>query len=211
MIKGLHTKKELELQELFSRSFSFDSICKYQSGIKFHCPNKKKCKVADDEPCYTPFIGSPNTKVIVVGEAPSTANGHGAYCGGLFSEIEKNLGGTSIRNSRINWIRDFVEAEFGCTPYFTDLAKCGLSDQKNKSKLTERFNECCKFFFHREIEIIKPEVILFVGLNLEREIGNNIKDAARKVRFLYHYSKSNAAVHKHNRDIMFTKWLEQLR
>ena len=210
MINGLQTRREYELQELFSRSFSFDSISKYQAGIKFDCPNKQKCKVADDEPCYTPYIGSPNTKVMVVGEAPSTANSHGAYCGGLFSEIEKNMGEISIRKSRVDWIRDFVNTEFKCTPHFTDLAKCGLSNQKGKSKLKYRFSECYEFFLRSEIEIIKPEVILFVGLNLKREVGNKIEGAAKKIRFLYHYSKSNCAVHKNNRDIMFAKWREQL-
>jgi len=211
MISGFRTKKDFEIHTSFSRSFSFENICKYQANIKFHCPNRMNCNVTFDEPCYTPFIGSPNTKVMVIGEAPSTANSHGAYCGGLFSEVEKNMGEISIKKSRVDWIRDFVKTEFGCIPYFTDLSKCGLSNQGNKSKLEKRFSICYEYFLKHEIEIINPEVILFVGLNLEEKIGNKIKGAAKKIESLYHYSKNNCAVHKNNRDIMFSKWREQLR
>jgi len=58
----------------------------------------------------------------------------------------------------------FVEQTHNTTPYFTDVCKCGVKQQRNKKGLSKRrIDHCISTFLLDEIRIIKPKIIYCNG------------------------------------------------
>ncbi|HHT9120641.1 MAG TPA: uracil-DNA glycosylase family protein [Candidatus Hypogeohydataceae bacterium YC41] len=180
--------KYKQIVELLSQSFK----CQYQDFFKrgemvdfrgemvdFACENKSKCEVKESEPIWSPAFGTEGTKVMIVAEAPSAAEGKGPFSGGLVKQWTKKI------EPYYYALFQFVE-EYYSTPYFTDLVKCGVSKQTKEMKksLKKRISNCVERFLLREIAIIHPRDILCLGkesyctlkkLQNEGKIKRNIK------------------------------------
>jgi len=210
---GIRNDKDAQLQKLFSRYFTFGCITKYQENIGFTCPHRNTCGVSRSDPRYTPYLGDPDTPVMVIGEAPSGVkkNSGSVFCGGLFADVETTLGKVSLNISPVHWIRDFVRKEYGCIPYFTDLSKCG-TDPRNPVMLKKRFDRCFDCLLKHEIEILKPRVILVVKKGLKYlDVADRIRESAPVVKFLDHYGGENRARHHRNKKTAFSLWKKEIR
>lgn len=160
-----------KIEKLFKKDFQCDDFYKRGSAMKFTCPKIKECKVNEEtEPIWTSYIGDDNSNVMVVAEAPSKTGGTGAQIGGLTIDNMKDPGLRALFN--------FVKNYFNTIPYFTDLMKCGVAKQTKEYKkvFKIRKSNCVKHFLLKEIEILKPRVILCVG----SESFNEIKNAREK-------------------------------
>jgi uracil-DNA glycosylase len=204
----VNDEKQAALSTLFSRHFNFERMDRYQSGLQFNCINMSdsRCNVTSSEPKYTPFLGSPNTTVLAIGDAPSTANGGGGFFGGLFEDIENN------RRSPVAWVRDFVREEYGCIPHFTDFAKCGVENQREDGhKLKPRYKHCASSILRAEIDILQPELILLIGGASRRNYEREITNSTYKTRYLLHYSGQNTPYHHGCYECIKRIWKEQIR
>ena len=189
--------KHAELRQLFS---SFQD-----TGLS--CPHEKECNVREGEAKYPAYLGDEDTRVMVVAEAPSTANGVGPNVVQLFSEVTK-----SPKNLNMLKLRDFVQDYYNTTPHFTDLAKCGVVGKSPIPK--NRVDICTKHFLLNEIDILKPEYVICVGkrsedffkkLKEQQEISDSVK-----LRFLTHYS-NQAQLHLTIEDKYGIVWKWQAR
>jgi len=219
-----------EFKKLFSK-FSKQFECNNMDineykRISFRCGNESECGVKLCEncmdgrecnrkqecaPCYTPYIGDPDTKVIVIGEAPSSSGPDvvGAFCGGRFGDIETILGIKSLNKSPIHWIRDFVKERYGSVPYFTDFVKCGVRNQKDRERLEKRFDKCYETFLLKEIKIVNPDIILVMKKSWRNKpIGRKLVNVGLPVKFLTHWSPLYG---KCERDQMFAKWEAEIK
>jgi len=154
----------------------------------FECKDADGCGVDPQKhPIWTPALGDENTAVMVVGEAPSATGGLGVHIGGLFEQWEDDP------KSPVTDLRDWVKDNFGGkVPYFTDLAKCGVANQRYKGELKPRIRKCMEHFLIQEIILIKPETILCMGKTaydslLESEKENRIK--VDNIVWLTHYAR----------------------
>ena len=135
--------------------FSYDKTHRrLDSRIRFRCENEGtgKCAITKrSEPIWSPAFGDPDTKVMLVAEAPSTSGGVGPHVGGLFADWD-------------TWeFRDFFREELGYVPYLTDLVKCGPRDARDKTVVRKRARYCGERFLIEEIRIISPDSIYCVG------------------------------------------------
>lgn len=198
---------------LFAPTFRFESLDRYQEEIGFSCPNREKCGVDPATgPIYTPFIGDDGSSVMAVAEAPSASNGVGTFCGGRFADVEQTLS-QAMQTSPLNRVLSFVRSKYGVHPHFTDVVKCGLSKQNDRKRLSKRFEPCRERFLLREIEILKPKIILCFGKcatwNVNRLIDRHPLASQAKVRYLLHYSRNNNPYHKNCEECLFEIWDRQ--
>ncbi len=184
-----------KLESLFQTAFKFESlrILKKLNIADFHCSNCNQCNVdVSFEPIYTPFIGDENTKIMIIGEAPSRSGengGGGPYIGGEFKKLQYS------GKSPITEVREFVKENYGGTiPYFSDMIKCGVAKQNGKeAKLKLRTEKCIDKFLQEEIKIIEPNIIFCTGKFVYDNIFNkqqagNIDGGVRIIK-LVHYSR----------------------
>jgi len=76
-MKAAMNKKD-RIQGLFS-DFKCQDFYATGQKVSFNCSEKDKCTVDQaNEPIWTTYFGDENEKVMLVGEAPSTAGGLGA-------------------------------------------------------------------------------------------------------------------------------------
>lgn len=177
-----------KIAELFSQDF----ICKdfFQRGKAdaFHCPLQNECKVNQiEEPIWSPSLGDEGTEIMIVAEAPSGTGGLGPYIAGL----TKDWKGEKIVDALFN----FVKKHFSTVPYFTDLMKCGLAKQTKEAKkiFKNRISNCISHYLIKEIEIIKPRIILCLGSEsysaLQKAKSNNIINKNIEIIKLIHYGR----------------------
>jgi uracil-DNA glycosylase len=157
----------------------------------FFCENSKSCKVrVGNTPIYTSWPGDINTKIMVIGEAPS---GSGNNNGGMISGFLKTA--KESKKSPLYIVKNFCQKNYGQIPYFTDYCKCGVEKQISKEDLKLRFNNCFKKFLTKEIKAVKPEIIFVLGNSAYYQLMENfgvIKKVCNgniKIKKLLHYSK----------------------
>lgn len=127
---------------------------------------------------------------MVIAEAPSASEGQGTYFGG---ELEKFLD-VSKKSKGLKEVIEFIKEGQGTTPYFTDVYKCGVPRQNDKSGLNSvRRNKCVDTFLIEEIRIINPKVIFCIG-NIAFNTVLYLKNKQRiskdiRIVKLIHYSK----------------------
>jgi len=180
--------KNDEIFKLFSEAFVTRDFRECSPALSFSCPNKTVCKVKKtEEPIWSPSVGSDNTRIMIVAEAPSNADGPGPRIGGLFEDRE------GTKQSPIHLLREFVRGKWNTTPYFTNLVKCGVASQSNKDILKKRVPFCFDRFLRREIEIIEPDIILCVGAVAYTKLGRyqseNLVGRSMELFQLIHYSR----------------------
>ncbi len=187
--------KLAKLENLFQTSFNIETlmIFKKLNTTDFHCSNCNQCNVdVSSEPIYTPFIGDENTKIMIIGEAPSRSGengGEGPYIGGEFKKLQYS------GKSPITEVREFVKENYGGTiPYFTDMIKCGVAKQNGKEeKLKLRAEKCFEKFLRKEIKIIDPDIIFCAKTNVYDKIINMCQigkiDGGKRIIKLLHYSR----------------------
>jgi len=137
----------------------------------FDCPNQNKCQVTVDDPIYTGTLGTCESDVMVVGEAPSGSDLRNDKlqgladlgCGETKRKLDAHLGGFSWnipagKNSPellLSWVRDYCGG--GQWPYFTDAIKCGT---KSVKLLKLRGTICPDHILIKEIGIINPRLVI---------------------------------------------------
>lgn len=187
--------KNKQIIKLFAEVFKTDSFSKKGPAKGFTCQSQRKCKVnSEHEAIYSPILGDSQTRIMIVGEAPSSAGGTGPHIGGCVKDYLKK--GLSENEEPQNALFRFVKKYYKTTPYFTNLMKCGVSQQtkeKKKSVFEIRTKNCAEHFLLKEIEIIDPEVVLCVGKE-SRDVLQSFQKNGRikkstKLVFLIHYSK----------------------
>jgi len=157
-------------------------------GRPFKCDCAQKCGVDPRKhPIWTPALGDEESEVMVVGEAPSATGGLGVNIGGLFEQWEDE------RKSHVTDLRDWVKDNLGGkVPYFTDLAKCGVANQKNKAGLARRIKKCRERFLIEEIRILNPKWIFCIGNTAHKFVSELITrerlSSQISLRRLTHYS-----------------------
>jgi len=163
-------KQYEELEAHFRKYFADSNSCKYW-GDKvnyFICNHyiNKKCKIdINNDPIFTGYPSKKDTDIMVIGEAPSRKGGKGIHISPFINEIKEE------RGSALYAIRDFCRENYRTIPYFTDLCKCGVLNQKEKKiKLAKRYENCFNAHLINEIEIIKPSVIITLGNNVYKKI-----------------------------------------
>ena len=186
------TKNE-QIIKLFEKVFKTDSFSKKGPAKEFACPFQTECKVdSKKEPIWSPILGDSQTRIMIVGEAPSSAGGKGPHMhiGGYIKD--KDYQGDERPQ---NALFTFVKEHYKTTPYFTNLMKCGVSQQTKEKKrvFNVRTKNCAEHFLLKEIEIIDPEVVLCVGKESWDALQSfqnkgRIKESTELV-FLIHYSK----------------------
>ena len=187
--------KLAKLENLFQTSFSFENLRTFKKLkiTDFHCSNCTQCRVdINSEPIYTPYTGDENTKIMIIGEAPSRSGineGPGPHIGGDFNEL-KDSG-----KSPITEVREFVKENYsGTVPYCTDMIKCGVAKQNGKNaKLSLRAENCIEKFLRKEIKIIEPDIIFCTVFSVYdyiikmHQIGKI--DGGVRIIKLIHYSR----------------------
>ena len=189
------SSKISKLESLFQTAFNIENLrtSKKLNKTDFHCSNCNQCSVdIKSEPIYTPFIGDENTKIMIIGEAPSRSGingGSGPHIGGDFKSLEDS------GKSPITEVREFVKENYGGTiPYFTDMIKCGIAKQNEKrEKLSIRAEKCIEKFLREEIKIIDPDIIFCTGNFVYDYIFNKQQagkiDGGVRIIKLVHYSR----------------------
>lgn len=180
--------KNQRLIELFETHFGKGKWP--DNGVKkkceFKCIHSEDCKVESSSPRYTGALGSKDTDVMLIAEAPSSAEGIGSYFGG---NIKDSLA-ISTKSDGLNNLISFIEKGQKTTPYFTDVIKCGVPKQNNKSGLSKnRKNNCIKYFLDKEIEIINPRIIFCIGKTAFNVINKINLSKKYEVINLIHYSR----------------------
>lgn len=181
------TKSE-RICTLFARYFEADDLLTQGIARGFHCPNEADCLVDQyREPIWTPAIGEENTHVIIVAEAPSKTGGLGPHIGGCLTSDSDTM---KMSKSPLRILISFVQENYGITPYFTDLVKCGAD---SKALIKSRASNCFKRFLLKELKIMDPEIVLCVG-NLAQSFLVECQSRgtiSRRMRLisLIHYSR----------------------
>lgn len=181
------TKNE-RIFKLFSSNFECDDFRKNGPAKGFSCRYEKECNVnKNDQPIWSAAVGDENTSVMIVGEAPSKTGGLGPHIGGLFANWKAD------KRSPVDLQRTFVQKYYHTTPYFTDLAKCGVARQRDKKALNRRKERCTEYLLVKEIQIIEPKIILCSGrisysVLTEYQKENKI-DRSIQLVHLMHYSR----------------------
>lgn len=164
--------------------------------IPFTCKYKFKCEVDEYlQPIWTAAIGSDkkgndNFDIMAIGEAPSATEKVGVHMGGRFDSWKDNSESPVVPFRE--WVKSHNFEGIGyVTPYLTDLAKCGVSKQKEKSVLNIRIPICVKHILEQEIKLIKPRVILCIGNVPFRYVSDLIKESYPKTALfkLTHYGR----------------------
>lgn len=167
-----------KLIELFSKDFICEDLLIRTKADNFRCPNINKCQIeTKEEAQWSPVFGDPDSQVMIIAEAPSTAGGIGPHIGGKMLDWNEDI---------IKPLKNFVKEYYNTAPYFTDVVKCGVSKQTKdiKSILPKRIKNCVERFLLNEITIINPTDILCIGkmsyltvkeLKKNHKINGNIK------------------------------------
>ncbi len=184
------------LEKLFGEIFVPETNFRERGKARaFNCPDKEDCQVDEaKEPIWSPFFGDETCTIMLVAEAPSLGGkkNAGPHIGGLFDELE-------IRDGYgLKLLREFAkELGGGKCPHFTDLMKCGVSAQDNKSK-NEKFGcrrqKCLERFLLREIEIINPKIILCVGkvsFDAVSQVRDRIPQSVEIYQLLHYGAQAN--------------------
>lgn len=177
--------------ELFSAELQKQDFLKKDKTNAFCCKHRELCGVdVNRHAIWSPALGDEDTKAMVIGEAPSTTEGPGGHLGGRFDDWEANS------KSPITSLRDWIKSNYGCTPYFTDIVKCGVGNQNKVEKkvLTERAERCFETFLLREIEIVRPQFLFFCGATLGAFLERRRQaiigiDESIKIIHLTHFSR----------------------
>lgn len=190
-------KKE-ELQKLFENTFIVD--LKENNGYwgklcVFKCTNGGEqgvCKTESLEVKRTCAPGEEKSKVLILGEAPSSGKGTKKRVGAKTSMLFSNI--TDDNQSPQYLLREVILKQYGSIPFFTDYVKCGVLSQKNdKHKLDVRKEPCFNKFLLEEIKIIQPEVILCCEINVFWFLVKKIKKLINLLNnfeliHIYHYT-----------------------
>ena len=179
----------------------------------FICSCQESCKVNDQNPKYTAWLGDEDADVMLVAEAPSASNGVGCFFSGkleLYFNDYKNSQGFEDLIQFIRTQHDFK------VPYFTDVVKCGASKQNAKGELSKRITNCSNKFLSREIEIINPKIIYCIGkaaasqikiLRVKGKVNKNTK-----IIELIHYSnQANLSLSKADKVIIWKIQSRQIK
>jgi len=187
-LKKEKMSKNEQLIELFNKQFIEDGSKKWNTKNQeekkecvFGCDKRANCNVdeGDGNPKYTGWLGDEKSEYMLVSESPSAAESDGSYFSGSF----ENFFNGANNSSAFKNLYDFFKDELNTIPYFTDLAKCGAKDTKNKKEIRKRFPVCWEKFLFKEIEICDPKIIVCVGteaykfLSGKKDNGND-KDKA---------------------------------
>jgi uracil-DNA glycosylase len=191
--------KNEDVKRLYSQAFAVSSPEDWDhkgQRVEFKCPYAQVCSVDQEkEAMWSPALGDPDNKVMVVAEAPSTAEGGGLHIGGLTRDWKENEKGG------VGDFLAFVKRRFRANPHFTDVMKCGVARQTRERKRVFELREknCVENYLLEEIRIVAPEVILCVGktasrvlkeLQNKRKISNSIK----LVELLHYSAQANLPV-----------------
>jgi len=176
------------LLNLFQPAFpTADLSVKKKLSTGFCCDCINECEVeVKEEAIWSPYFGDSNSKVMLIAEAPSITVGKGPHTGGMF------------KDSEFVHLKNFVKKYYNTVPHFTDVMKCGVSRQtaQHKSRVfKKRTKNCFEKYLIKEIEIIKPEVILCLGNTAFDAVNDEFNKAdsriqrSTKIIKLVHYSK----------------------
>ena len=189
-----------QISELLSYDFKCKSFLERSRADGFTCPKQSQCKVDQkNEPIWSPGIGDEGTSVMIVAEAPSKKAGLGPHISGLME--------TFSHEEAVNGLLRFVKKHFNTVPYFTDLMKCGVAEQTKQAKLVfrDRTSNCVEHFLLKEIEIIKPLVILCIGassfyaLKQCKETGK-IDENIKIVKLIHYGQQANLPLTKEDKE-----------
>ncbi len=161
--------------------------------VKMVCKWEQECEFDPTcESCWTPWTGDGKARFMVVAEAPSTRKkgSEGPCVAPPFNKVKDSKSDLSV-------LAEFIDENFTGIPYFTDVLKCGISNQTSahkKAKFEKRFDKC-RGFLEREIEILDPEFIIAVGSYAREKLKIILTDMQRpnvEVINLLHYSRNAA-------------------
>jgi len=138
--------------------------------LENHIWNCKKCPF--NESTDARYCGGFGTdyRVMFIAESPSTSGGTGKF--------RPNANFSSTPADKLFYQ---VKAKFGLENcYTTDLVKCGIS----KGKPTNcKINNCLNYL-KKEIEIVKPKVLVAVGKSIKIEENGKLVDTGDFATFL---------------------------
>lgn len=173
----------------------------------FQCKNRGLCRVKSDQPIYSGYFGYPESRVMVIGEAPSmggsTRRMNSIFRGNYVPEYTQAHINEDTQNIEDGWnspyplmkyIKDFGGE--GLWPYFTDLIKCGCSKQYGSKApiLDAREQNCFRHIFLEELEILKPEFIICCHSRAHRFLSDYLKTKnlgfKTTIILVYHYANS---------------------
>jgi uracil-DNA glycosylase len=205
-MRGEFMDKKSQIRDLF-KDFECPKFYDYGKPFDLHCANQKKCESnIKQEPIWTPAFGDECTKVMLVGEAPSTGGGIGPHLGGLWKNCE-----FKSENNPIKRFRDYFKDQLGYMPYFTDLVKCGPKNTRNKAVIWKRADCCGTLYLLNEIDIIDPESIYCIGRTSfdwlkKYELKNKKTGKPIEIKQLIHYGRQAGLPLTHEDKELIWKW-----
>jgi hypothetical protein len=173
-------------------------VVKYHSVIKDFDDLRKRIRLCQNDGICSGFIrwqqpfvtGQDGNKILIVFYSP-THQGQSVDCGGCQDFMPNSLPGTTYQQI----IRDLFKVH----PHITYLVKCCIENVNDANKCLE---EACGQFFAKEIDLLRPEAVLVVGLNAF-SIIKKFKMAC-KVQQLCAYNNSKSQ--KKNVELLKKKW-----
>ncbi len=183
-----------QIINLFNESFASGDYTKKAPAGDLLCEHRGYCVYEPGQtPCWSPFIGDDNPKIMVVAEAPSALGGNDLWIGGLTKDIFES---DEKQSKSLMAFLKFIKEYYGVYPYFTDLMKCGLNKQSNSKKrelFPKRKEKCMTKFLHKEIKIIRPQEIICVGRESYDTLLKDplIKKLNIKLTYLMHYTQAS--------------------
>jgi uracil-DNA glycosylase len=204
---------QTQLFKLYSERM-FDSIFlptdhtgKTQLVSCYQCKNRELCQVKPDQPIYTGYLGDSESRILVIGEAPSmsgsTRSMKSIFRGNYSPEYTQAHINEDTQNIEKGWnspyplmkyIKDFGGE--GLWPYFTDLIKCGCRKQDGEKKtiLDLREETCFMHILIEELRILKPKIIICCHSRSHRVMSDYLKHNRigfnSTVILAYHYSNA---------------------
>jgi hypothetical protein len=185
--------KNEQIKELFKKDFAigeWGENGERKVAREFTCSCQDSCKVEKDSPKHSSWLGDEDTKIMLVGEAPSNQGKGKCYFSGNFSKyIIDNPKGNKNFRILYDFFSNNDEGNSRPVPYFTDLMKCGVPKQKDKKGLSkQRITNCTAKFLKKEIEIIKPEKVYCIGKTAYNEVKKLGLEKNIEIIYLLHYS-----------------------
>lgn len=139
------------------------------SEIEAEIRNCKKCDLWKEKRNYVPGEGNPKAKLFLVGEAPGR---------------EEDLKGRPFVGSAGKYLTQLIERELGLRRedvFITNLLKC--RPPRNRDPTEEEIKACSPYLI-RQLDEVRPEIILCLGRHSARflfnEMGMNFSKISRE-------------------------------
>ena len=141
---------------------------------------------------------------------------------GLNPSLDEVIAGEPFQGSHGQYLERVLSEELGLDSskiYMTNLVKCFIRDNRRPTKY--EVSHCSSSFLKREIELVKPKIILSLGKtvldhlcnvrSINRHRGQEMVSAKYKVRIMPTFAPGKAVINNPISDKLFRSDIAQLK